>query len=510
MRTGAQVYQGLAGLLLVSDAEEDALGLPTCNGDLLCVLQDRRVNAQNQFEYAAGGMGMAAMMQTMNGWVGDTVLVNGRSRPATDVDRRTYRVRILNGSNARIYKLAWSDGTPLTIIGGDGGLLERARTVRALTLAPAQRADMLLDLSSHVAGSIVEMRSLAYSAEAVGRARMMADTSPLPQGAAITLMTLTVSGSIGTRIQLPERLSAPMPLWAVKANAPVRRVALQFRQMNWLMNGRTFEMDTVAADETVAAGATQVWELVNETHPMGMAMAHPIHLHGRQVRILSRSGAETSPLNEGFSDGAPTDMVLVLPGHFPDSPWVLITLTCAWTGILLVRLGLGNNGLQRDIERVRIETGTNDVEYAPHLASRRVSAGPQRYSSSWTLFGLPLFAFATGGLDVGSYWTRGARGWIAIGDVAISPFLAIGGLAVAPIAIGGATVGVLSLSIAGVAFVMLAFGSIAVGWWAIGAVAVGWKAAAGAAAVARDYAVGSMARAAEANTIVAVEWFKAQ
>jgi FtsP/CotA-like multicopper oxidase with cupredoxin domain len=231
------------------------------------------------------------------------------------VDRRTYRVRILNGSNARIYKLAWSDGTPLTIIGGDGGLLERARTAQALTLAPGQRADMLLDLSGHAAGSTVELRSLAYPAEAVGRAGMMAETSPLPQGAAITLMTLKVSGTVGTRVRLPERLSAPVPLWAVRTDAPVRRVALQFRQMNWLMNGRTFEMDTVAADETVAAGATQVWELVNETNPMGMAMAHPIHIHGRQFRILSRSGAETNPLNEGFSDGAPTDTVLVLPGQ---------------------------------------------------------------------------------------------------------------------------------------------------------------------------------------------------
>ena len=247
MRTGAQVYQGLAGLLLVSDAEEDALGLPAGNGELLCVLQDRRIDKQNQFEYAAGGMGMAAMMQTMNGWIRDTVLVNGRSRPAADVDRRTYRVRILNGSNARIYKLAWSDGTPLTIIGGDGGLLERARTAQALTLAPGQRADMLLDLSGHAAGSTVELRSLAYPAEAVGRAGMMAETSPLPQGAAITLMTLKVSGTVGTRVRLPERLSAPVPLWAVRTDAPVRRVALQFRQMNWLMNGRTFEMDTVAA-----------------------------------------------------------------------------------------------------------------------------------------------------------------------------------------------------------------------------------------------------------------------
>src|SRR5688572_26490357 len=119
MRTGAQVYQGLAGLLIVSDSEEEALGLPAGDGELLCVLQDRRFDARNQFVYAGGGMGMAAMMQTMNGWLGDHILLNGRPRPTLLVDRRTYRVRILNGSNARIYKLGWSDGSPLTVIGGD-------------------------------------------------------------------------------------------------------------------------------------------------------------------------------------------------------------------------------------------------------------------------------------------------------------------------------------------------------------------------------------------------------
>ena len=68
-------------------------------------------------------------------------------------------------------------------------------------------------------------------------------------------------------------------------------------------------------DETVAAGSTHIWEFVNESNPMGMMMAHPIHMHGRQFRVLSRSGAAANPLNEGFNDSAPTDTVLVLPGQ---------------------------------------------------------------------------------------------------------------------------------------------------------------------------------------------------
>jgi len=85
--------------------------------------------------------------------------------------------------------------------------------------------------------------------------------------------------------------------------------------MTWLLAGETFDMTSTSADETFKAGSTHVWELVNESNPMGMMMAHPIHLHGRQFRVLSRSGAESSPLAEGCNDAGPTDTVLVLPGQ---------------------------------------------------------------------------------------------------------------------------------------------------------------------------------------------------
>ena len=142
MRTGAQVYQGLAGLLLVADAEEDALSLPSGGAELLCVLQDRRFDARNQLVFHGGGM-----MEMMNGFLGDRVLVNGQVQPTTDVDAAWHRVRLLNGSNARIYKLVWSHGIPMIVIGGDGGLLERPLRQPVLTLAPGQRADLLLDLT---------------------------------------------------------------------------------------------------------------------------------------------------------------------------------------------------------------------------------------------------------------------------------------------------------------------------------------------------------------------------
>ncbi|MCF7764394.1 MAG: multicopper oxidase domain-containing protein [Verrucomicrobia bacterium] len=321
MRTAVQVYQGLAGLLIVSDPEEKDLDLPGDAGELLCVLQDRRLDADNQLVYAGasgegrgrGGGGMGGMMETMNGWLGDRMLVSGRVQPTIDVDRRAYRVRLLNGSNARIYKLAWSDRSPMTLIGSDGGLLEKARTQAALTLAPGQRAEVLLDLSAHAGAAPLQLLSLAFPAGAVGRVGMMAESSPVPQGAALTLMTLRISETKGPGVRLPKKLSTHN--FRKLPNAPVRPVPLTFMRMSWLIDGRSFDMQDVAKEETVAPNSTHVWEFENQPNPMGMEMAHPIHVHGLQFRVLARSGGAANPLREGINDTGWLDTVLVLPGE---------------------------------------------------------------------------------------------------------------------------------------------------------------------------------------------------
>ena len=168
MRTGAQVYRGLAGVLLVVDAEEEALSLPSGDAELLCVLQDRRFDARNQLVFHGGGM-----MEMMNGFLGDRVLVNGQPQPTTEVDAAWHRVRVLNGSNARIYKLAWSDGSPMIVIGGDGGLLEHPLRQPVLTLAPGQRADLLVDLTGRAAGTEVHLDSQAFPEADAGVVGMM-------------------------------------------------------------------------------------------------------------------------------------------------------------------------------------------------------------------------------------------------------------------------------------------------------------------------------------------------
>lgn len=333
MRTGAQVYQGLAGLLLVRDDEEDALALPAGGAELLCVLQDREFDTRNQLVYHGGGM--MGMMAMMNGFLGDRVLVNGHPQPTTEVDAAWHRVRLLNGSNARIYKLAWNRDVQMTVIGGDGGLLEKPLQQQVLTLAPGQRADLLVDLTGFVEGTEMHLESLAFAEADAGTGGMMGMTggpmrgrmrgpmrgmmgggSNVPNGAPLRVMTLRTRDRKGPAFRVPERLSSFETAWTQRADAKNRRVELSFQRMEWLLGGRSFAMSDVAPEEAVAAGSTHIWEFINLTNPMGMQAAHSMHMHGRQFRVIDRTGGRaTNTLRAGLVDAGWADTVLVLPGE---------------------------------------------------------------------------------------------------------------------------------------------------------------------------------------------------
>jgi len=148
-QTAHQVYMGLAGLFIVGDEEEAAVGLPTGEFDVPLVVQDRAFDADNQFVYptastgmmnhsmsgmadastpGSGGMMGGDGMQMMMGVLGSQMLVNGKADFSLPVATRAYTLRLWNGSNARIYKLRWSTGEPIVVIGSDGGLLDKPVT----------------------------------------------------------------------------------------------------------------------------------------------------------------------------------------------------------------------------------------------------------------------------------------------------------------------------------------------------------------------------------------------
>lgn len=306
-RTGSQVYQGLAGMFLVSDEEEAAIGLPSGGADFPLIIQDRLFNG-NQFAYQTG------MMTAIMGMLGDQILINGQPDFKLTVGRRPYRFRLLNGSNARVYKLAWSDGRPLTVIATDGGLLERAVTRNYVMLAPGERLELLADFSEDESGMAVELRSLAFSGAGDGGAGIV-------NGAPLTLLRVELSRGIGGgSFTMPSTLSSISRHRredAVNAANP-RTITAALNAMRWTLNNRTFELEAVATNEIAQAGTLDLWEFVNNTGGM-MSMLHPLHIHGPQFQVLERvppaNSADYNTVSDGFVDDGWKDTVIVMPGE---------------------------------------------------------------------------------------------------------------------------------------------------------------------------------------------------
>ena len=314
--TGPQVYGGLAGLFLVSDDVEKAAGLPTGKYDIPLVIQDRAFDNRNQLIYLSGHH-----MEQMTGFLGDWIMVNGLPDFSLPVATRAYRLRLLNGSNSRIYKLAWQDGSPLTIIGTDGGLLEKPVQRRNVMLGPGERLELWADFSKYPVGSESLLVSLPFDAGAMGGGRMgsgmMGSGAVLPNGAGFPILRVKVRRREKETLTLPQRLSTINRYRysdAVNRENP-RRFHLVMRHMTWTINGRTFQMHEVANDEKVRLNTLEVWEFINEGGGMGMMgamnMPHPMHLHGMQFQVLERRGVR----HEGYVDAGWKDTVLLMPGE---------------------------------------------------------------------------------------------------------------------------------------------------------------------------------------------------
>jgi len=154
--TGFNVAKGLAGFSLVFDEREkrliednvlpdsfgtDANGSPL---DVGLAIQDQRFNADGSIHYD---------FLDHNGRIGDVFLVNGVVQPYFKVQRRKYRFRILNASNARMYQLRLSNRDPFLVFGADSWLFPRAGVVSDFELAPGQRHDVIIDFR-HAAGEV--------------------------------------------------------------------------------------------------------------------------------------------------------------------------------------------------------------------------------------------------------------------------------------------------------------------------------------------------------------------
>lgn len=260
--TAEQVYRGLAGLIIVNDEDENRLELPRGEYDLPLVIQDRSFNEKNQLQY------LHAMPERVMGFLGDTILVNGKPNAEFAVKTRAYRFRAANGSNSRIYKLGWDDGTPMVAIGTDAGLLPSPEHKPYIMLAPGERVDLWLDFSGRPIGTKLVLYSLPYSGvmpamydrmhnrrDGGGNGMMM--LHKLPQGSRFPIATFKITEKLSDSPKLPENL-VPFKRLTLNnvdnADQPLP-IAISMQMMTPVLNGKTFAMDRVMDFEKVALGS---------------------------------------------------------------------------------------------------------------------------------------------------------------------------------------------------------------------------------------------------------------
>lgn len=317
--TAKQAYTGLASFFIVEDADEvalrEALDLELGVTDLPLVIQDKRFNGAGEFVYQPNPM------EGMMGYLGDTILANLTPGAFAEIGARVYRFRLLNGSNARIYKPAFvQGGRKLTyyVIGTDGGLLDKPYPVTEVFLAPGERLDVLLDAGGLATGDEVALRSLAFDpleggGMMGGMMGRMSDAN-LANGEAFDILRLMVTKRAGAAQRLPARLARVQPI--ATQGAKPRTIDLDMARMRWLINGETYKVDAFPLE--VRRNTVEIWELRNAEH----SMAHPMHMHGFQFQVLARvnSPAQVRALavdraGRAASDLGWKDTVLVWPGE---------------------------------------------------------------------------------------------------------------------------------------------------------------------------------------------------
>lgn len=310
-KTGSQVYHGLAGMMILDDEVSEGVELPSRYGvdDIPLILQDKRFNRDGSFDY------MSRYGDMMIGQHGDVMMVNGTVSPFFEATTDKVRLRILNGSNARLFHLTFDDGREFLQIASDGGLLEKPVPLRRLMLTPGERAEFLVDVSdgkpvilrsepsdNHFPvfpGALSElMRAMHGESFDVLEIRPLANLERLLPAPGVLATLPAVSESMGVRTR---RMRLNMGYGSRSGSGKGPGLGNRSGQGggygggHFSINGRVMTMDYI--NERVKLGDTEIWEIFNDT-----PMVHPFHIHGNQFRVLDRNGAPPPAQETGYKD----------------------------------------------------------------------------------------------------------------------------------------------------------------------------------------------------------------
>jgi FtsP/CotA-like multicopper oxidase with cupredoxin domain len=315
MKTAAQVYAGLAGMIYIEDpALAGSTGLPNTYGvdDIPLIIQDKAFNEDGSLYHDNFGPNM------MFGFRGDVALVNGAVSPKADIPAGLVRLRLLNASNARIFTLRFEDDREFHQIASDGGYLPAPRKMNSLVLAPAERVEIVVDFSSPGDVRLLSLPDAnaldggmmsGFMHRMMGRGRLVPDG--MNENDEFEIMTFSPDTSRKTEHSVLPAVIAGAP--DIDFGEPVRRrtFSLEMHAGGGMMGGMMgrgqggmmggmgingVPMDMGTINETVKIGETELWEVTTSE------MAHPFHIHGTSFKVASNNGAPVEYAATGLKD----------------------------------------------------------------------------------------------------------------------------------------------------------------------------------------------------------------
>lgn len=275
------VYRGLSGVYLLEGEGERALGLPSGRYDVPLVIRDSHFDDAGQLVWKMDD----AMNRT-------TLTVNGKPWPYMRVEGRKYRFRLVNSCNLRIFLLTLSDGSPITQIGSDGGLLAKPYENPMLVLSPGERADVVIDFSRYEPGTELVLKNLM---------------GPGPTEQVGQLMRFDVGEPVPDPSTLPERLTTLPDLPEPTAE---RTITMDMKHdsasgtHHGLIDGKVFDPERI--DTTIPFGTTEMWTVTNNDK----TLPHNFHTHLVNFRLVERDGNPVDASESGFKD-----TFLLFPGR---------------------------------------------------------------------------------------------------------------------------------------------------------------------------------------------------
>jgi suppressor of ftsI len=289
-RTAMHVYRGLAGLFLIDDPAGPRLPDRYGVDDVPLIIQDKEFDDDGRF--ATGGVDRGTY-----GLLGDTILVNGTFDAYLDVTTELVRFRLLNASNARVYRIGFADDRTFQVVATDGGALHRPADVDRVKLSPGERAEIVVRFA---AGETVVMTSVGEPEKAA---------NDLEEDD-FQLLKLVAGARLAASPAVPAALGGTATVMP-PAGARVRRFSLSGSEIN------DRDMDLTRIDEVVPAGAREIWELVNTT------FAHNFHIHEVAFRVFDVNGTpppayQAGPKDTVFIPKHATVRLAVQFGGYPD------------------------------------------------------------------------------------------------------------------------------------------------------------------------------------------------